>query len=152
VDLFATSFNSGERIPVEHTCDGENNSPALRWAGLPEGTQSLALIFDDPDAPRGAFSHWVVYNMNPDLESLERSIPAGERLSRIGMQGRNDYGNVQYEGPCPPRGSEHRYYFRLFALDTELDLMPGATRAQVMDAMEGHILDQTELIGSYGRS
>ncbi|MFW5942034.1 MAG: YbhB/YbcL family Raf kinase inhibitor-like protein [Chloroflexota bacterium] len=151
MNLQSTAFESGDSIPVEHTCDGENISPTLTWNGVPDEAQALALIVDDPDAPRGTFSHWVVYNLPPDRNRLERSIPAEERLSPTGMQGRNDFGNVQYEGPCPPRGSRHDYYFRLFALDEPLELMPGATRDQVLDAMQGHILEQTELIGRYER-
>ena len=153
VDLKLTSsaFEPGGIIPPRYTCDGENISPPLTWSNVPEETQSLALIVDDPDAENGPWAHWVLYNIPPQITHLPAHVLAGERLHWGGLQGRNEYGNTQYEGPCPPPGSIHDIYFRLYALDTMLDLAPGATRAQLLNAMVGHVLISTELIGRYGR-
>jgi Raf kinase inhibitor-like YbhB/YbcL family protein len=146
--LKSVAFNSGDRLPSKYTCDGEGVSPPLEWSGVPDGTASLALILDDPDAPRGVFCHWLLYNMPPDLNGLsERARP-----DRGYSQGRNDYGNTGFGPPCPPTGSTHRYYFRLYALDQTLDMQQGATRVQVIDRMQDHILERTEMITEFGRS
>jgi Raf kinase inhibitor-like YbhB/YbcL family protein len=152
VDLKLTSdaFAPGGIIPPRHTCDGENISPPLTWANVPEEAQSLALIMDDPDAVNGPWAHWVLYNIPAEITHLPPHVLGGETMPWGGMQGRNDYGNIQYEGPCPPPGSIHAFYFRLFALDQYLDLAPGANRAQLLDAIEGHVIISTELIGRYG--
>lgn len=146
MELASPSFRPGETVPVRHTCDGEDVSPALRWGPAPEGTKSLALICDDPDAPRGDWVHWVVYGLPPDLEGLaEGSLPPGT------LQGVNDFGRTRYNGPCPPPGAPHRYSFRLYALDRVPDLPAGATKARLLQAMEGHVLARAELVGRYGR-
>lgn len=152
MDLMSPAFEHNGVIPARHTCDGENISPPLRWVGVPEESKTLVLICDDPDAPSGTWSHWVLYNVSPQMDGLGEGVPDDERLSPTGMQGRNDFGDSGYGGPCPPRGSRHRYYFRLFALDTSLDLLPGATRQQVLDHLQDHVLAQTEFIGLYSRS
>ncbi len=146
----STAFEPNGFIPPEYTCDGEDISPSLSWDEPPAGTQSLTLICDDPDAPGKTWVHWVVYNLPPTTRSLSSNIPAGDNLAHGGCQGINDFRKVQYGGPCPP-GGIHRYFFKIYALDTELDLKPGATKAQVEAAMKGHILAQAELIGRYSR-
>lgn len=145
IELTSSAFDQGAAIPQKYTCDGDNLSPPLSWSALPDGTQSLALIVDDPDAPRGTYVHWVVFNLPPDQEGLS------EGSQDVGVQGRNNAGSTRYAGPCPPPGSAHRYFFKLYALDAELRLSPGATKADVEQAMEGHILGQGELMGKYGR-
>ncbi|MDX1662563.1 MAG: YbhB/YbcL family Raf kinase inhibitor-like protein [Candidatus Promineifilaceae bacterium] len=149
--LRSSTFEAGTTIPDKYTCDGENVSPPLRWGSVPDGARSLALIVDDPDAPAGVFTHWVLYNIQPNLLSLGEAISPGEETRELGTEGRNDFGNIRYEGPCPPAGPAHAYYFRLYALDTMLTLSAGATRAQLIDAMQGHILEKSELQGLYGR-
>lgn len=151
ISFESSAFKSGESIPVRYTCEGKNISPPLAWRGVPEEARSLALICDDPDAPRGTWSHWVFYNIPSDREEIPENFPRGGSPEWGGMQGRNDFGNTQYGGPCPPAGSSHRYFFRLYALDEELNLEPGATRAQVMDAMQEHIVDQAEIMGRFSR-
>ena len=150
MNLTSDAFESGDTIPNQYTCDGENISPPLTWLGVPEDTKALALIVDDPDAPSGVFSHWVLYNLASGRRALDEGVSPGG-IGDAGLEGRNDFGNQRYEGPCPPTGPAHTYYFRLYALDSPLDLPAGATRAQVLDAMEGHILTHTELQGTYGR-
>ena len=152
MDLMSDAFEHNGTIPTRYTCEGDNISPPLSWVGVPEDAESLVLICDDPDGPSGTWSHWVLYNVSPQIERLQEGIPDDERLSPTGMQGRNDFGDSGYGGPCPPQGSSHRYYFRLFALDKSLDFMPGATRDQVMGEIQDHILAQTEFIGHYSRS
>lgn len=152
MDLTSSAFEHNGAIPAKYTCDGDDVSPPLSWAAVPQETESLALICDDPDAPAGTWSHWVLYNISPDRDGLEENVPTDERLSQIGMQGRNDFGNSGYGGPCPPRDSSHHYYFRLYALDTTLEAMEGATRKQVLNRIQDHILAQTELIGLYART
>lgn len=129
---------------MQYTCDGEDVSPPLQWSGVPPEAARLALIVDDPDAPAGTWVHWVLFDMPADL----RELPEG---GEAGVQGQTSFGQVGYGGPCPPGGSEHRYFFRLYALDQALGLPEGASRAEVDAAMEGHILAQAELMGLYGR-
>lgn len=145
LELASSAFDLGGTIPQKFTCDGANISPPVSWAGLPEQASSLVLIVEDPDAPRGTWVHWVLYNVSPDQNGLS------EGVQNIGMEGKNDFGSLGYGGPCPPRGTTHRYFFRLYALDTDLDIGPGAARADVERAMQGHILAQGELPGRYGR-
>jgi len=138
-------FPHNGMIPSKFTCDGANVSPPLSIANIPEETGSIALIVDDPDAPVGTWVHWVVWNIAPGTwEIPENSVPQGA------IQGKNDFGNQGYGGPCPPSGT-HRYFFKLYALDAPLALMSGATKAQIEEAMKGHILAQTERIGLYKR-
>ena len=147
LSLFSDVLEPGGVMPARYTCEGENVSPALRLEGVPAAAQSLALIVDDPDAPNGVFAHWVLYNLPAALDLIDEGFaPDLENLDGP-AQGRNDFGNDRYEGPCPPTSDgEHRYYFRLYVLDQRLDLLPGATRAQVLDALQGHIVAQTELM------
>lgn len=151
IHLTSSAFGEGERIPAKHTCDREDLSPPLRWSGVPQEAQSLVLIMDDPDAPMGTWVHWVLYDMSPALTSLPEGLASTATLAGIGVQGVNDFRRSGYGGPCPPRGSEHRYFFKLYALDTTLDLGPGKTKAEVERAMQGHVLAQGQLMGRYGR-
>jgi len=144
------AFTEGGLIPSKYTCDGNDVSPPLRWSGLPDGTRSLALISDDPDAPMGTWVHWVMYNIPPHVRELREHVPPSEKLSDSTVQGRTDFGRIGYGGPCPPSGT-HRYYFRVYALDTVLDVAPGTTKRQLLRAMEGHVLAQGELMGKYAR-
>jgi Raf kinase inhibitor-like YbhB/YbcL family protein len=151
INLNSSAFESGDSIPKQFTCDGEDASPPLSWSGVPEGTLSLALILDDPDAPAGIWVHWVLFNIPPSLTSLPTGVQKDALVDRIGSQGNNDSRRTGYSGPCPPRGKPHRYYFKLYALDTTLNIGPGATKTQVEGAMQGHILAQGQIMGTYGR-
>lgn len=149
--LESAAFTANHLIPTLYTCDGSDISPPLTWDAPPAGTQSLALICDDPDAPRGTWVHWVVYDLPPTLRHLPEAVPLHSRLASGGTHGINDFRKSGYGGPCPPGGT-HRYVFKLYALDTLLNLPPGATKAQVEKAMQGHILGHGELVGHYRRS
>jgi Raf kinase inhibitor-like YbhB/YbcL family protein len=144
------SFEPGELIPPVYTCDGKDLSPPLRWTDAPAGTKSFALISDDPDAPVGTWVHWVVWNIPSSVNSLEENQPKKESLPGGIRQGTNDFQRVGYGGPCPPSGT-HRYYFRLYALDTLLDLPATTTKARLEKAMKGHVLGEAELMGKYRR-
>ena len=146
IQLFSSAFADGASIPRVYTCDGDDVSPPLTWSGMPPGVQSLALIVDDPDAPRGTWVHWVVYGLSPDLGNLPQDA---SEISAI--DGTNDFGNTDYGGPCPPSGPAHRYFFRLYALDSSLDLAQGATKSQLLNAMAGKIIAQRTLTGTYER-
>lgn len=145
-----TTFPEGGTIPKKFTCDGSDISPALTWAEAPAGTQSLALIVDDPDAPVGTWTHWIIWNIPPG-STLPEGVAKTETLSDGARQGRNDFKRIGYGGPCPPAGKPHRYFFRLYALDSKLDLQQGASRNELERAMKGHVLSQAELMGRYGR-
>ncbi len=145
ISITSTAFKEGDKIPRLYTCDDQNISPPLAWTGVPTGTVSLALIMDDPDAPSGTWVHWVLFNLPPNLTGLEQAKNGG------GVEGKNDFSRLGYGGPCPPRGSTHRYFVKLYALDQALDLKSGTTKSQVENAMRGHILAQGQLIGRYGR-
>lgn len=149
--LTSTAFEEGKSIPSKHTCDGEDISPALAWRGVPEGTKSLALICDDPDAPVGTWVHWVLYGVPADTTSLPQGVPQQESVEGVGVQGRNDFKRIGYGGPCPPPGTPHRYFFKLYALDDVPALEPGATKKALLAAMEGHVLAQGQLMGRYRR-
>jgi Raf kinase inhibitor-like YbhB/YbcL family protein len=151
LELTSTAFRPQDAIPKEYTDDGANRSPPLRWSEPPPGTKSLALICDDPDAPRGTWVHWVLFNLPAQARQLDEGVPTSEVLANGAKQRKNDFGKVGYGGPAPPRGKPHRYFFKLYALDTVLDLPAGATKAQVVDAMRGHLLAEGQLVGSYGR-
>jgi Raf kinase inhibitor-like YbhB/YbcL family protein len=143
--LESTAFENAQAIPSRHTCDGEDVSPPLRWTSLPEGTRSLALVVDDPDAPAGVFTHWLAWGLDPGSGGLDD----GERAP---SEGRNDFGTAGYRGPCPPpRHGRHRYLFRLYALDVDLELRPGAAKADLERAIEGHVLTVADLVGTYER-
>ena len=148
--LHSTAFSPNSLIPFQHTCDGQDISPPISWDSPPAGAKSLVLICDDPDAPRGSFLHWVLYDLPPLAHQLPSGVPKQPKLPTGGVQGKNDFGNLGYGGPCPPSGS-HRYVFKLYALDKQLNLQPGATKAQVLKTMEGHIMATAELIGRYAR-
>ncbi|RLB41089.1 MAG: YbhB/YbcL family Raf kinase inhibitor-like protein [Deltaproteobacteria bacterium] len=150
IKITSTAFENGANIPVKYTCDGEDVSPPLRWEGVPDGAKSLALICDDPDAPMGTWVHWVLFNIPPDVTELPEKIPSQPNLDNGAVHGINDFRNYGYGGPCPPGGT-HRYFFKIYALDTTLDLKPGVTKSQLLDAMEGHILAKGELMGRYSR-
>jgi hypothetical protein len=143
-------FNHEGRIPTKYSCDGQNVSPALSWEGAPEGTVSYALIMDDPDAPGGTFVHWVLYDLSVSVNSLPEGVPQEERPNIGGSQGRNSFRKTGYGGPCPP-GGRHRYYFKLYALDSATGLEPGASADQLIGAMEGHVLAEAQLMGTYTR-
>jgi Raf kinase inhibitor-like YbhB/YbcL family protein len=165
IQLRSAAFEVGGMIPKTFTCDGSDRSPPLEWSGVPASAQSLVLICDDPDAPMGTWSHWVVFNLAPRVRSLDEGIPAEETFaasareepgSAVGKspearQGTNDFGKLGYGGPCPPGGT-HRYFFRLYALDIPLDLGSDATRSQVLKAIGGHILAAGKLMGKYKRT
>ena len=136
----SVAFSHNGHIPPKYTCEGENINPSLEVNNVPEGTKSLALIMEDPDAPNGTFDHWIVWNISPNEAIAEQSIP--------GISGTNSFGKTGYGGPCPPSGS-HRYFFKMFALDTELDLQAGSDKNALFEAMEEHILAQGELMGHY---
>ena len=144
-------FQEGHRIPAKYTCQGQDISPQLAWSGSPAGTQSLALIMDDPDAPGGVFTHWVLFNIPPDSHELPEAVHVQARLSSGALQGNNDFGKIGYGGPCPPPGRAHRYQFILYAIDQTLDLKAGASKEQVLNAMQGHIIAQGQLTGTYQR-
>ena len=147
MQLTSTAFAEGGTIPKEYSGDGADRSPPLRWSGAPAGTKSFALIADDPDAPRGTWVHWVLFNLPPETTEL----PEGVKLPSGAIQGKNDFGNIGYGGPAPPRGKPHRYYFKLYALDSMLNLPEGATKQQTEAATKGHILAEGQLMGKYGR-
>ena len=149
--LTSKAFENGGNIPKKFTCDGPDLSPALSWNEPPPGTKSLALISDDPDAPVGTWVHWVAFDIPAGTRELVEGVVKAPDLPGGGKQGRNDFGRIGYGGPCPPPGKPHRYYFKLYALDTQLNLKPGSTKADVERAMKGHILAQVELMGRYGR-
>ena len=149
--LSSPAFKEGETIPRKHTADGPDQSPALEWSKPPAATKSLALLCEDPDAPRGLWVHWVLWGLSPDSSSLPEGVAKEKTIRGGAKQGKNDFGRIGYGGPSPPPGKPHRYYFKLYALDSVLTLEPGASRAEMVRAMEGHILAQGELMGRYGR-
>lgn len=150
VQLTSPAFEREGTIPVLYTCDGENISPPLEWETPPTGTESLALIADDPDAPVGTWVHWVVYNIPAQAGGLPEGVPTEPELQDGTLQGTNSGRRTGYSGPCPPSGT-HRYYFKLYALNTTLELDAGATKSQLLEAMEGHILAAGEWMGTYAR-
>jgi Raf kinase inhibitor-like YbhB/YbcL family protein len=143
--VLSPAFQAGGKIPDQFTCKGSNINPALQFDGIPAGTKSLALVVDDPDAPEGLFSHWLLWNLDPTTTQIaEKSVPNGA------VQGSNDFGKPGYSGPCPPSGT-HRYFFRLFALDQKLNLKSGAKRHEVDKAIAGHVLGRGEIMGRYSK-
>jgi len=144
MSLTSPAFNYEEAIPVKFSCDGDNVSPDLDWFGIPEGTQSLALILDDPDAPMGTWVHWVLFNIPADVPGFQ------EAITGVGVDGSNSWDRTGYGGPCPPGGT-HRYFFKLYALDQMLDLAPGANKGALLEALGGHVLGEAELMGTYSR-
>ncbi|ADI73657.1 PEBP family protein [Methanohalobium evestigatum Z-7303] len=142
IEVTSSAFKHNGEIPKKYSCDGEDINPDLQFSNVPSGTESLVLIMDDPDAPVGTFTHWVVWNIDPSSSIKENSVP--------GVQGANSFGKSSYGGPCPPSGT-HRYFFRVYALDTKLDKSEGATKKEVEKAMEGHVVGKGELMGNYSR-
>jgi Raf kinase inhibitor-like YbhB/YbcL family protein len=150
ITITSTAFTEGGMIPREYTCDGRDISPPLAWSGAPEGTKSLALICDDPDAPVGTWVHWVLFNIPATADELPQSILPDKILEDGARHGINDFRKFGYGGPCPPGGT-HRYYFKIYALDTDLTQEPGITKAELLKAMEGRILAEGQLMGRYKR-
>lgn len=152
--LSSEAFRDGGTIPTVHTCDGADGSPPLAWSGAPAETTSLALICDDPDAPGKTWVHWVLFNLPATVHELHESLAKTEKPADLGgaLQGLTDSRRVGYGGPCPPPGKPHRYYFKLYALDAHLPLKAGATKADVERAMQGHVLAEAQLMGTFGRS
>ncbi len=150
LQLSSPAFKMGETIPKVYTCDGEDRSVPLSWTEPPAGTRSFALIADDPDAPMGTWVHWVLYNIPASTRSLPEGISAAATLPDGSLHGKNSWQRLGYGGPCPPRGT-HRYFFKLYALDTVLTLRAGATKEELLKAIAGHILAQAELMGVYKR-
>lgn len=151
IDVRSSAFAEGDKIPSDFTCDGADRSPPIEWANVPANAQSLAVIVDDPDAPAGDWVHWLLYDLPPALMRLPEGIPKEGKLSGGGFQGRTDFGSLGYGGPCPPRGT-HRYFFKVYALDAMLHLKPGVTKKELLQAMQGHILAEGQLMGTYARS
>jgi Raf kinase inhibitor-like YbhB/YbcL family protein len=149
--LTSTAFEEGAVIPKNYTGDGQDISPPLLWADAPGATQSFALISDDPDAPRGTWFHWVLWNLPADQHELSEGVTVDPTAVGGARQGKNDFGNVGYGGPAPPPGKPHRYFFRIYALDRTLDLPEGATKGQLEQAMKGHTLASGRLMAKYGR-
>jgi Raf kinase inhibitor-like YbhB/YbcL family protein len=152
LELKSDAFVNGQSIPAKYSCVGKNISPALAWNDPPAGTQSFALIVDDPDAPVGTWVHWVLFNIPADERSLPEDLPVtGKNVDPNAIYfGKNSSGNTRYDGPCPPSGT-HRYYFKIYALDSLVDLLPGATKDELLKAMQGHILAQGELMGTFSK-
>jgi Raf kinase inhibitor-like YbhB/YbcL family protein len=150
IKITSPVFENNGLIPAKYTCDGNDISPPLKWDAVPQGTKSIALICDDPDAPMGTFVHWVLFGLPPGTTELTENVPRDKVLQNGAKQGMTDFGRVGYGGPCPPSGT-HRYFFKLYALDTELKLDAGADKSRLLKAMEGHILAQGQLIGKYKR-
>jgi Raf kinase inhibitor-like YbhB/YbcL family protein len=148
LSLSSTAFQEGGSIPDRYTCEGQDVSPQLSWGEVPVSTESLALIVDDIDTS-GKFTHWVIFNISSTSRGLAEAVPAQSSLPDGALQGKNDFGNIGYGGPCPPSGKPHRYRFTLYALDSSLNLEAGASKKQVLDAVEGHTLARGELIGTY---
>ena len=151
LEVRSIAFEHDSLIPREYTCDGEDISPALTWSGVPDGVKSLALICDDPDAPSGVWVHWVLYGIPPDTESLPAAVPGENEVLGGMLHGTTSVGRAGYGGPCPPKGKPHRYFFKLYAMDAELELEPGRTKEELLAAMEGHVVARGELMGRYGR-
>jgi len=150
MEITSSAFKEGQMIPLKYTCDGQDISPPLEWENAPDATKSFALICDDPDAPMGMWVHWVVYDIPPDMNNLPEHVRPERQLGNGIRQGNNSWPNIGYGGPCPPGGT-HRYYFKLYALDTTLNLKPGATKEQLLQEMKRHVLEEAHLMGKYQR-
>jgi Raf kinase inhibitor-like YbhB/YbcL family protein len=150
IKIISTAFKEGQPIPRPYTCDGVNISPPLEWTGVPKQAKTIAIIADDPDAPSGTWVHWVLYNVPAENIGLVENVPATDSLKAGGYQGKTDFGKVGYGGPCPPSGT-HRYFFKIYAVDSELPLKAGATKADLEKAMQDHVVAQGQLMGTYSR-
>lgn len=151
IELTSPAFRDGDTIPKKYTADGDDVSPPLKWAEPPAGTRSFALICDDPDAPRGTWYHWVLFDLPAGERELAEGVAKDQALPNGTKQGKNSWNKLGYGGPSPPPGKPHRYFFKLYALDAPLGLHSGATKAQVEAAMKGHVLAEGQLLGKYGR-
>lgn len=150
IKISSTVFTEGEAIPARYSCNGLNLSPPLNWEGIPDDSVSIALIMEDPDAPGGIFTHWIIFNLPAVTNNLPEQVKAIELMDNGAKHGLNDFGQVGYGGPCPPSGT-HRYFFKIYALDIKLDLPPLIRRNEFLEAIEGHILDQGQLMGVFTR-
>lgn len=155
IHIESQAFTSGGSIPKLYTCDGKDVSPPLTWSGIPEHTRSLALICEDPDAPRGTWTHWVLFDLPASVGGLGEGLPGQERVKvtadgATALQGKNDFGKTGYGGPCPPRGTHH-YFFKIYALDAVLSLGPKTTRQDLLHSIKGHVMAEGELMGTYSR-
>lgn len=148
-NITSTSFEEGAHIPVRYTCDGDNISPHLTWEGEPKDTVTYALIVEDPDAPAGIFTHWIVYNLPRDCHELEQLIPVEKKLENGAIHGKNDFGKYGYGGPCPPRSEEHRYYFKIFALRKKLAPESANKRDEFYEAIKGKVLAEAQYMGKF---
>jgi Raf kinase inhibitor-like YbhB/YbcL family protein len=151
LQITSTAFSEGQTIPAKYSCEGSDASPPLKWTNAPANTKSFALIADDPDAPAGTWVHWVLYDLPPNTTGLPEDVAKTQFIAGNAKQGLNSWPRLGYGGPCPPPGKPHRYFFKLYALDTMLDLKPGATKKDVEAAMKGHILAEGQLMGTYQR-
>ncbi len=151
MELKSSAFAEGVEIPRKYTCDADDVSPPLRWENAPAGTRAFALIVDDPDAPAGTWVHWVMYDLPAQTKELAEGVAKTETLEDGAKQGMNDFRRVGYYGPCPPPGSPHRYFFKLYASDAPTNLKPRATKQQLLDAIKGHVVGEAQLMGRYGR-
>jgi Raf kinase inhibitor-like YbhB/YbcL family protein len=149
--LASPAFHDQGAIPAQYGCTGSNFSPPLEWSNPPAATKSFTLIVTDPDAPSGNFAHWIVYDLPATTRSLPQALSADERMSQGGTQGKNNFGKIGYGGPCPPTGAQHHYVFKLYALDSMLGLPSGASASQVEQAMQGHVLAEADLTGTFGK-
>ncbi|MBL7071024.1 MAG: YbhB/YbcL family Raf kinase inhibitor-like protein [Candidatus Omnitrophica bacterium] len=151
LELKSAAFKDGDIIDAKYTCSGADVSPQLSWSEIPDGTQSFALICDDPDAPGMTWVHWVVYDIPAGVIELPEDVPADEALSNGAKQGMTDFRKIGYGGPCPPPGGPHRYYFKLYALDAMLDLESGLTKKELLQAINGHVLGEAKILGHFRR-
>jgi Raf kinase inhibitor-like YbhB/YbcL family protein len=149
--LETTAFSSGGFIPARFTCKGRDVSPPLAWSGPPADTRAFALILEDPDAPAGTWTHWLVYDLPPSARALPEGVPTSGEISGGGRQGTNDFGKIGYGGPCPPPGKPHRYFFRLYSLNAPLKLSAGASKEEVQAALRGRVVAETQLMGRFKR-
>ncbi len=150
MEITSSAFKEGGMIPKKYTCDGEDISPPLEWSGAPANNKAFALLCEDPDAPAGTWIHWVLYDLPPGVTKLPEQIPSSRELANGGKHGTTSARSLGYHGPCPPSGT-HRYYFKLYALDSPTSLAPGATRDQLLKAVKGHILAEASIMGRYKR-
>lgn len=150
IKIKSPAFEEGELIPKKYTCDGVNVSPPLQWSSLPADVESIVLICEDPDAPSGLWTHWIIFNLPAETKGVSEFIMEREVLENGAQQGLNDFGTIGYRGPCPPGGS-HRYYYRIYALDVLLELPSRINRQDLLEAMNGHIIDQGQIMGIYTR-
>ena len=150
LDIRSSAFEEGKLIPKKYTCDGEDVSPPLSWTQPPKETKSMVLICDDPDAPMGTWVHWVLFGLSPDTLELPEGVISDKEVLGGAKHGLNDFRKYGYGGPCPPGGT-HRYFFKLYAVDTQIDLNAGATKKEVLNAIKGHILEEAQLMGRYSR-